>query len=105
MVLWITKGITPKDMLKGSLDKFDRTVAKEMFACIVPGYLILPYLATPLVEHVLPYWIGKWMVRSKRISLRDAEKCLECPEFDCVWEYSDMINNFTICLLMLFMVS
>jgi len=72
---------------------------------IVPGYLILPYLFTPFAEHVLPYWLGLWIVRSSQASLRAGEDCLKCPEFDICWRYSDLHNNFTVAIMTLFIVS
>merc|ERR1719161_2778337 len=72
---------------------------------IVPGYLILPYIFVPLMEHVAPYYIGVWMVRSRRGTLCKSERCLMCPDFDICWRYSDLLNNFTVCIMMLFIVS
>jgi hypothetical protein len=107
MVLRISKGVgaSGEGGSEGSSEGFDHIVARELFLMIVPGYLILPYLVTPLVEHVLPYWLGLWIVRSRNTSLRNAEECLKCPEFDICWRYSDLHNNFTVCTLMLFTVS
>jgi hypothetical protein len=105
MVFRIAKGITITDADGGNSQGFDHVVAREMFAMIVPGYLIIPYVVTPLVEHVLPYWLGLWLVRSRRATLSAAEGCLKCPEFDICWRYSDRHNNFTVCLTALFLVS
>lgn len=107
MVLRISKGVggAETDAAEASSHGIDAIVARELFAMIVPGYLILPYLVTPFFEHVMPYFLGLWLVRSRRTSLRDAEDCLKCPEFDICWRYSDMHNNFTVCTLMLFTVS
>lgn len=89
----------------GSSHDFDKVLAPEMFAMIVPGYLILPYLFVPLAENIAPYFIGKWLVRSRKATLRASERCLTCPDFDICWRYSDVLNNFTVCILMLFIVS
>lgn len=106
MALRIAKGVTAVDNADGeSSQGFDLVVAEEIFAMIIPGYLILPFLATPLIEHVVPYWLGLWLVRSRKASPRAGEECLKCPEFDICWRYSDLANNFTVCTMMLFMVS
>lgn len=105
MVFRIAKGITITDAGSGTSQGFDHVVAEEMFAMIVPGYLILPYLVTPFFEHVVPYYLGLWLVRSRKAALRAGEDCLKCPEFDICWRYSDMHNNFTVCTTVLFMLS
>merc|ERR1719473_2290865 len=46
------------------------------------------------------------MIRSRRsIKQIDAEKALEHPPFDICWRYADMLNNFTICCVLLFLPS
>lgn len=89
----------------GTSHDFDRVLAPELFHMIVPGYLILPYLFVPIGEHVLPYFMGMWYVRSRKANLRASEQCLMCPDFDICWRYSDLLNNFTVCIMMLFIVS
>lgn len=102
--IWMLLHITSSEAQGGSVD-FDSIVAKQAYAMIVPGYLILPYLVAPVVENVIPYYMGVWFVRSRRASLRASEECLKCDEFDICWRYSDVLNNFTVCSLMLFIVS
>merc|ERR1719379_2497570 len=97
----IAQGIQLTNEFQGKNDGYDHVVAGELFSMIVPGYLILPYVATPLVQDVLPYYMNCWFIRSKKASLRDAEASIACPEFDICWRYSDVMNNFTICLFML----
>jgi hypothetical protein len=104
--IWMVLKIAQRSELANAFEATnDHIVARELMSIIVPGYLILPYIAMPAVEHVLPYFLGKWLVRSKKANIRQAEKLLECPEFDICWRYSDILNNFTICLLMLTVVS
>merc|ERR1719240_1836746 len=101
MVMQIAQGTQLEDAFQGKSHGYDRVAARGLMTLIVPGYLILPYLVTPCFEHVMPYLMGTWFIRSKRTSLRKAEECLQCPEFDICWRYSDILNNFTICLFML----
>merc|ERR1719197_372932 len=35
----------------------------------------------------------------------DAERALMCPDFDICWRYSDILNNFAVCLALLFFSS
>lgn len=97
----IAQGTLITDSLEGQINSFDRAISRELMGVIVPGYILLPYLIAPFFEHVVPYFLGKWFVRSKRMSLRESEDRLACPEFDICWRYSDTLNNFTICLSML----
>jgi hypothetical protein len=97
----IAKGTALSDALEGQINSFDRAISRELMGVIVPGYILLPYLIAPFFEHVVPYYLGKWFVQSKRMSLRASEEILVCPEFDICWRYSDTLNNFTICLAML----
>jgi len=94
--------ITSRD---SHLESLDSLIAKPAYAMIVPGYLILPYLVAPIVEIIVPYYLGVYLVRSKKASLRAGEECLKINEFDICWRYSDTLNNFTICSLMLFILS
>lgn len=105
MVMKIAEGRMHSNTFEGKSDEYDHIIAGELFTLIVPGYLILPYIATPVVEHVMPYVMGTWYIRSRKTSLRDAEACLACPEFDICWRYSDIMNNFTICSIMLTFVT
>jgi hypothetical protein len=105
MVMQIAQGVQLTNDFQGKNEGYDHVIAEELFSLIVPGYLILPYIATPIIEHVLPYIMGQWYIRSRKTSLRDAEACIACPEFDICWRYSDIMNNFTICSLMLTFVT
>jgi hypothetical protein len=105
MVMQIARGVQLTNNFQGKSDGYDHVIAGELFGLIVPGYLIIPYIATPMIEHVLPYLMGTWYIRSRKTSLRDAEACLACPEFDICWRYSDIMNNFTICSIMLIFIS
>lgn len=105
MVMQIAQGVQLTNDFQGKNDGYDHVIAEELFSLIVPGYLIIPYVATPVIEHLLPYIMGTWYIRSRRTSLRDAEACIACPEFDICWRYSDIMNNFTICSIMLVFIS
>jgi len=106
LVLQIAKGIEMDEAFEGKHNGYERVLAAEIFVLIVPGYLFLPYFASPIFEHWLPFHMAKWIVRSRpSFATRQAELALEQPQFDICWRYADLINNFTICTLMLFFVS
>lgn len=97
----VAEGTALTDALDGRFYSFDRAISRELMGVIVPGYLLLPYLIAPFFEHVVAYYLGKWFVQSKPMSLRASEARLVCPDFDICWRYSDTLNNFSICLSML----
>merc|ERR1719321_1247445 len=50
------------------------------------------------MTNLIPYVLSKGIISSRWVPKRMAEKCLEQPEFDICWRYSDCLNNFTITL-------
>merc|ERR1719253_1615956 len=95
-----------EDAFHGRDAGYEPVVANEIFGLTVPGYLVLPYLGMPIGEHVLPYFLAKFLIRSHgKITLRSATKALRSPYFDICWRYSDILNNTTICVVLLFFTS
>lgn len=103
IVLIVMMGISANFSLYGTLDQshYQRVLAQELYALIVPGYLITPYLFAPIFEDLVPYFISSRLVRSSWPSVRYAERKLMCPEFDISLRYADLLTNFTICLALL----
>jgi hypothetical protein len=55
--------------------------------------------------NIIPYFLGKWMVRSAaRISRYNAEQALVCPEFDLL-RYGDIIINVSTVIGCLFLAT
>jgi hypothetical protein len=103
LVMEVAKGTSLDEAFEGHRVGYDAALAEGIVAIIIPGYLILPYIAAPIFLFVLPYWISRWIVRSRSVGFREGERGLEAPPFDVVpWRYSDFVNNLTICLVMLF---
>jgi hypothetical protein len=103
MTMEIAKGAQMDEAFSGDAVGYDTVVAREMYVLIVPSYLFTPYFVQPLFETLLPYWLYRWLIRSNSlVRRRQAERCMEAPEFDIVWRYADILNNFTICSLLLF---
>lgn len=106
MTMEIAKGAQMDEAFTGDAVGYDTVVAREMYVLIVPSYLFTPYIVQPLFETLLPYWLYRWLIRSNSlVHRRQAERCMEAPEFDIVWRYADILNNFTICTLLLFFVN
>merc|ERR1712190_551550 len=80
---------------------YDRVLAHELFALIVPGYLITAYLVAPFFEDIFPPFIKRRLLRSSRLFRPSAERKLRCSDFSVEWRYSDLLTNTTICLSLL----
>jgi len=101
-VMEVAKGTSLDEAFEGHRVGYDAALAEGIVAIIIPGYLIIPYIAAPFFLFVLPYWVSRWIVRSRSVGIREAERALEAPPFDVVpWRYSDFVNNMTVCLTML----
>jgi len=102
LVMEVAKGTSLDSAFEGHRVGYDAALAEGIVAIIIPGYLIIPYIAAPIFLFVLPHWISRWIVRSRSVGIREAERALEAPPFDVVpWRYSDFVNNLTVCLTML----
>jgi hypothetical protein len=96
--------MAPKDVLSGSL-AYRRALYVQLLSYLYPGTLFIPFVVEPIVALVFPYYMGKWLVRSrpdifKRV--RVAEDCMSCPYFD-LSRYGDILMNVMLCILMLYL--
>merc|ERR1719160_8368 len=77
----------------------------QLLAYLWPATLLLPFMAEPVLLWLFPYYLSLWLVRSHtEVGTRDAEKALECWEFDLA-RYGDNLINTMLCILMLFLSS
>lgn len=106
VVAMTAHGMVLEDAFHGRDAGYEPVVANELFGLTVPGYLVLPYLGMPIGEHVLPYFLAKFLIRSHaKVTLRSATRAMKSPSFDICWRYSDILNNTTICIVLLFFCS
>jgi len=106
VVAMTAHGMVLEDAFHGRDAGYEPVVANELFGLTVPGYLVLPYLGMPLGEHALPYFLAKFLIRSHaKVTLRSATKAMKSADFDICWRYSDILNNTTICIVLLFFCS
>lgn len=106
VLIVVAKGASLNAAFEGAEEGYPRVLASQLYQLIVPGYLFVPVFAVPVFERVLPYYLGLWFVRSKpRVLQRDADAALAHKEFDICWRYADVLNNFTICLTLMFLPS
>jgi hypothetical protein len=84
---------------------FQYSLFLQLVGYLYPMTLLVPYLAEPIPMNIIPYFLGKWMVRSAaRISRFNAEQALVCPEFDLL-RYGDIIINVSTVIGCLFLAT
>merc|ERR1719191_1338224 len=100
IVVFVMRRISLNLAMHGTLDEshYDRVLAGELYALIVPGYLITPYLIGPVFEDLLPRFVYKYLVRSTtHVAGRHAENVFTSPCYDLTWHYSDILINLSVC--------
>mmetsp|Transcript_3831 Transcript_3831/g.10181 ORF Transcript_3831/g.10181 Transcript_3831/m.10181 type:complete len:1031 (-) Transcript_3831:48-3140(-) len=74
-------------------------VFTQLIFYLWPGTLLLPFVLEPLVLNVCPYFLAKWLVRSRQgCSKQQAEDCLALPPFDLNRYGDNLINVAMVCL-------
>lgn len=82
---------------------YDQALSSELFRLIMPGYLLVPAMGGPIINFIIPFWLSFWFIRSRSGVLgRDATEALRAPDFEISWRYADILNNFCLCLTLLF---
>lgn len=77
----------------------------QLVAYMYPSTLLLPFLLEPVVTAALPYFLGKWLIRSRPgISRWEAEQGLDCPPFD-LNRYGDIVINLVLVIVLFFLTS
>lgn len=80
-------------------------VFTQLIFYLWPGTLLLPFMLEPLVLNVCPYFLAKWLVRSRPgCSKQKAEDCLAPPPFD-LNRYGDNLINVTMVCLFYFLTA
>mmetsp|Transcript_43428 Transcript_43428/g.68796 ORF Transcript_43428/g.68796 Transcript_43428/m.68796 type:complete len:1090 (+) Transcript_43428:80-3349(+) len=105
IVLVALRGISLDMAMHGTLDQthYDRVMAEELYALIIPGYLLTPYFIAPVVEDIIPRFMKSRLVRSTTgVSRSRAELKYMAPTYDLSWHYSDLLTNISVCLPLLF---
>lgn len=100
MTAAIVKAIALDEAFQGKPKAYDRILAESLYGLVVPGYLFLPLIIAPLFGNWVPFMLNRAIVATRWVPRRTAEKALELPEFDMCWRYSDILNNFTLALVL-----
>jgi hypothetical protein len=72
----------------------------------MPGYLIVPYLVEPIFTIWLPKYLGVIVARAdERVKEPLATAWVHCIPMELSWRYADLVNNLSLCWLLLFLSS
>jgi len=105
LITQVVYGVQLGSAFEGDRVGYDKVFIRELFSIIHPGYLFLPYIMQFCCLVVLPYWILRRVLQSRRLDRLRAERVLQAPDFDIVWRYADILCNFSICMLLFFTVT
>jgi len=77
----------------------------QLTSYIYPGTILLPFLFEPFAQGLFPFYIYKWLIRSRPdITRSQAERAFECMPFDLT-RYGDLLVNMVLCSLIFFLTS
>merc|ERR1719183_1146898 len=109
MTVVLAQGINLDDAFSepvGPHAGYSRVLARELLALIMPGYLIVPYLVEPIFTICLPKYLGVIVARAdERVKEPLATAWVHCIPMELSWRYADIVNNLSLCWLLLFLSS
>merc|ERR1719313_1771704 len=109
MTVVLAQGINLDDAFSkpvGPQAGYSRVLARELLALIMPGYLIVPYLVEPIFTIWLPKYLGIIVARAdERVKEPLATAWVHCIPIELSWRYADIVNNLSLCWLLLFLSS
>jgi len=77
----------------------------QMMSYLFPSTLLLPFCFEPIGLGVLPYFVGRWIIRSRKdVSIHDAENIMQGLDYD-LSRYGDLTINVSICVIVFFVAS
>merc|ERR1719235_2087287 len=109
MTVVLAQGINLDDAFSkpvGPQAGYSRVLARELLALIMLGYLIVPYLVEPIFTIFVPKYLGTIVARAdERVKPPLATAWLHCVPIELSWRYADIVNNLSLCWILLFMSS
>merc|ERR1719324_446174 len=109
MTVVLAQGINLDDAFSspvGPQAGYSRVLARELLALIMPGYLIVPYLVEPIFTIWVPKYLGTIVARAdERVKEPLATAWLHTIPIELSWRYADLVNNLSLCWLLLFLSS
>lgn len=76
-----------------SIDYGLRLAMEDLYALLIPIYVMVPYVLEPMATILLPYWVGIFRVKGDhRITLEHSERLLRSEDMDVVnTPYNDLV--------------
>jgi hypothetical protein len=109
MTVVLAQGINLDDAFSkpvGPHAGYSRVLARELLGLIMPGYLIVPYLVEPIFTIWVPKYLGIIVSRAdKRVKEPLATAWVHCIPIELSWRYADIVNNLSLCWVLLFLSS
>lgn len=85
----------------GGIINFDRALARELFYCLVPGYVLCVAVIPSNLETLVPYTLARLLIRGNSVPLRVAENCITPPSLELACKYTDVLTGVSAMLCML----
>jgi hypothetical protein len=105
LTLQIAQGSSLDSAFSGSAVPFDAELAREVYAMVVPAYVLCVAVIPTLVETNLPYYFFGSIVKTRPVPRRLAEKTMKVTPFENIYRYSDTISGICAMWTMLFFLS
>lgn len=105
LTLQIAQGSSLDDAFNGSPVPFDRILADELFACVIPSYIICVAIAPTLAETFIPLFLFGYLVKNRPLPRRTSEKFMKVTPFETCYRYSDTLSGMCAMWTILFFLS
>lgn len=101
VVVQLSQGASLNAAFEGTRVGVQNELVEGIFTLIMPSYLFIPYFGMPIGIYMVPYYLNKWIIRSRPVELGAAKRAMVAADLDLVSRYYDYANNFSICIFIL----
>jgi hypothetical protein len=101
LTLYLAEGTAYDESFHGAVMNYDRALARELFYCLVPGYVFCVAVIPSNLETVGTWILARLLIRSNSVPLRVSEKYIAPPPFELAFKYTDVLTGISAMLCML----
>jgi len=101
LTLYLAEGTAYDESFHGDVMNYDRALARELFYCLVPGYVVCVAVIPSNLETVATWALARLIIRSNSVPLSVSEKFLAPPPFELAFKYTDVLTGISAMLCML----
>lgn len=105
LTLQIAQGSSMDSAFAGSMVSFDAQLARELYGMLVPAYILCVAVVPTLAETNIPYFLFGYIVKTRPVPRRMAEKTMKVSPFENIYRYSDTISGICAMWTILFFIS